>query len=470
MFFSLRKKYKLLSRKEIEKIHRTSLKILTTIGVRIPHKKILEFLSERCQVNFSTGVVKFPLNLIEEVLASIKRSFKKPVFPERLEIKGAVGGFTPAIWDPEKGRRPPSLADAEKALRIGNQLPQVAFNGLLFNPMDCLPYQDIWGWAISLTRSIKPSGCWLLTPDSLKVVYQMCCVAVGEKEFKRKPLFGYACFLSSPLRYPEDALEMAWEAFQMGLPVNFGAPMTIPGGTGPIHLAGTLTLSNAETISGWVLNYLFQQPITRYDACPVVMDMRTGCGNYAHPQAVAMNAAVADISRFYGLLPEGGHLGDTDAPLPGIKAAWERVFTSLVSLMVNETGKISFRIGVLGPAGSCGCLEQMIIDAEIAEALNQFFRGIQVDEEKIAYPLIEKVGIGGNYLLLEETIKEMRKELYIPEILSLSQNSTFGEELNRAREKLNALLKTPCFHPLAADKEKEIFSLAEKFTGMKKSV
>lgn len=465
MFFNPKAEYKVLSKKEIEKIHYYSVKILSEIGVKIPNEKFLKFLSSRCNVDFNNQIVKFPIDLIDEVIENIRKTKREINISEKIEIKGVVGGFTPNIYDLEKGRRKPTLQDAEKALRIGNQLSQVYNNSILFLPMDCFPYEDIWGWAISLTRSIKPSSAPILKKESLKPIVEMCEIAGREKP-------GYQCFISSPLRYPEDALEIAYEALNMGLTVNFGTPMTVAGGTGPIFLAGTLTLCNAEVISGWILNYIFNQPIRSYGGNPICMDMRTGCGNYANPKTVIMNAAISDFCRFYGLIPEGGHLGDTDAPTPGIMAASQRVFTSLISLMVNDTKKVSFRIGVLGPAGSCGCLEQMVIDAEICEMLNQFFKGIEVNEEKISYELIEKVGIGGSFLELKETVENMRSQMYFPEIFNTVNldKIKFGFELEIAKEKTKKLLEKEPFHNLSEEKEREIFKIAREFTGLKKEI
>ena len=464
MFFNPKRKYKILNKKEIEKIHKISIKILKEIGIQIPDQRFLKFLSQRCNVDFNNKIVKFPEELIDEVIDSIKKTKRKIERPEKIEIKGSVGGSTPNIYDLEKGRRKPLLEDVEKAIRIGNQLDEVGNNGTLFIPMDCFPYHDLWGWACALTRSIKVSSAMILRKESLKPIIEMCEIAGREKPT-------YQCFISSPLRYPEDALDIAYEAINLGLRVNFGAPMVVLGATGPIDIVGTIALSNAEVISGWILNYLFNQPIYGYSGNPVSMDMRTGCGNYANPLTVIMNAAVPDLCRFYGLVPEGGHLGDTDAPCPGIKAAFERVFTSLISLIVNDTNKISFRIGVLGPAGSCGSLEQMVIDAEIVKTLNKFFQGIEVNKNRLNYDLIKQVGIGGSYIDKEDTVLKMRNILFFPEIFSYTiENIKVYFEIDNAKRKTDQLLKTEKFHPLPSDKEKEIIKIAQNVSKIKKEI
>ncbi|MCM8804353.1 MAG: trimethylamine methyltransferase family protein [Candidatus Omnitrophica bacterium] len=463
MFFNPKEEYKVLNKKEIEKIHHYSVKILSEIGVKIPDERFLKFLSSRCNVDFNNQIVKFPESLIEEVIESIRKEEKKIDIPEKIEIKGSVGGFTPNIYDFEKGRRKPTLEDVEKALRIGNQLDQVSNNSVLFIPMDCFPYHDLWAYAVALTRSIKPSSAPILKKESLKVIVEICDIAG-----RNRPM--YQCFLSSPLRFPEYELDIAYEALKIGLRVNFGTPMTVLGATGPIDIAGTITLCNAETICGWILNYLFSQPIYGYGGNPVSMDMRTGCGNYANPLTVIMNSAIPDLCRFYGLIPEGGHLGDTDSPTPGIKAAVERLFTSLISLIVNDTKKVSFRIGVLGPAGSCGCLEQMVIDAEIVRILNKFFEGIEVDDEKINYKLIKEVGIGGSFLDKEDTILKMRQIMFFPKIFSFEIEDSLNFEIENAKKKTEELLKKEKFHPLTQDKEKEIFKIVKNFTKIDKEI
>lgn len=118
MFFNPKEEYKVLSKKEIEKIHYFSVKILSEIGVKIPDERFLKFLSSRCKVDYDNQIVKFPVDLIEEVIESIRKTERKAEITEKIEIKGSVGGFTPNIYDFEKGRRKPLLEDVEKALRM----------------------------------------------------------------------------------------------------------------------------------------------------------------------------------------------------------------------------------------------------------------------------------------------------------------------------------------------------------------
>jgi trimethylamine--corrinoid protein Co-methyltransferase len=256
-------------------------------------------------------------------------------------------------------------------------------------------------------------------------------------------LFHYLCFLSSPLRFQADALEIALSVHDLGYPVHVGMPMVVAGATGPQTLAGALTLGNAETLAGWVLSHAFNTE-TDYGAAAVTMDPRTGIACYADPRRTLLAAAALDLSRYYGLSMAGAHLSHTDAAAPGIAPT-------------------TIRIGMLGPSGQTGCLPQMLIDAEICSMLNALFRGVEVDEERIALDLIKRVGIGGTFLDQEHTAAHLRSELWFPTLFLREHFNEGGEQvLERAKARVRELLAQPEPHPLPEDTEREIRAILNR--------
>lgn len=471
MNFSLRDEFKLLSKRELNLIHNGSLRILKNIGIRVSNKRFLNLLEDiGAKVSYTSQIVKFPERLVGEHIEQAKREVKVRGALEgnssKIEIVGRVGGVTTMMFDAEKREfRRPTKKDLKKAVVIGNALHAVSDNSPLFTPSDVPPHtEDIWLVAISLTRNVKGvGGCYIWSKSSLKPILEMYCViSKGVENFRKNPLFEYTCEFSSPLRFPNDALEIGLACYELGIPVRVGGSMVVAGGTGPVTLAGTLTLANTETLAGIVITHALGNKFRGYNGNAIVMDMRNARGTYANPKTILLNAAVADLSRYYGFPVFGGHLGDTDASSPGIQAAAERVFSTLVNVVVTEaSSKIGMRIGVLGPGGSVGCLPQMVIDAGICEMLNSFFKGVKVNKETIALNLIEKVGIGGSFLEEEHTLKHMREELWFPELFG---RDVFKEEgiLGRAEERVREILNKDSPHPLSSEQEKEILRIANK--------
>jgi trimethylamine--corrinoid protein Co-methyltransferase len=375
------------------------------------------------------------------------------------EVKGDVGGLCTMAWDMDLERaRPATCDDLRAGTRMANHLECVRRYAPMFTPSD-VPEgtNDLHVWALTFLNSTKqPTGGYILRKSSVQPLHDMAVAYAGsEAEVKRRDLFHYLCFLSSPLRFQPDALEMALAVHDLGYPVHVGMPMVVAGGTGPQTLAGTLTLGNAETLAGWVLSHAFNTE-TDYGAAAVTMDPRTGIACYADPRRNLLAAAALDFARYYGLPMSGAHLSHTDASAPGIQAAAERVLGALVNAVLG-IAPTTIRIGILGASGQTGCLPQMVIDAEICSMLNALFRGIEVDEEHIALELIKQVGIGGTFLDQEHTAAHLRSELWFPALFVREHLNEGGEKvLERAKARVRELLAQPDPHPLPEDKAREI--------------
>lgn len=58
--------------------------------------------------------------------------------------------------------------------------------------------------------------------------------------------------------------------------------------------------------------------------------------------------------------------------------------------------------------------EQLIIDNEIVGYIKRIMRGVTVDDETLAYDVIEEIGPQGNFLVHEHTLEYYRDEFYRP--------------------------------------------------------
>lgn len=63
---------------------------------------------------------------------------------------------------------------------------------------------------------------------------------------------------------------------------------------------------------------------------------------------------------------------------------------------------------------------QLLIDHEIARMIRRTISGIEVNDDTMSLDLIEKVGIGGNYITQKHTVKHMRTEQIMTEIIDRS--------------------------------------------------
>jgi trimethylamine--corrinoid protein Co-methyltransferase len=483
MKFRFDGEFHVLSRQEMDAIHAASLRILSEVGVRIPNERVRRMVaSVGGTTHEASETVTFSADVLERHLEQRREEARRAgervthyrgvasavgseAAAEQHVIEGHVGGLCTMAWDSDARRtRPATREDLISGTIIANHLDCVRRYTPMFTPLDVPDgTSDLHVWAITFLTSTKdPTGGYILRKQSVRPLLDMCIAYAGsEEEVRRKDLFHYLCFISSPLRIVPDALEIALEVYDLRYPVYVGLPMVVAGATGPQTFAGTLALSNAESLAGYVISHAFNTPV-EYGAAPVVMDPRTGCGCYADPRRAALIAACMDLSRYYGFPMAGGHLAHTDASAPGIEAAAERVFGAMINAILGISPTM-MRIGILGPGGQTGCLPQMLIDAEICSMLNAFFRGIEVSDERIALDLIKRVGIGGSFLAEEHTARHLRDELWLPSLFVRERMNDGGEQvLERAKERVREILAQPREPALPPDREGDIRAILQR--------
>jgi trimethylamine--corrinoid protein Co-methyltransferase len=91
------------------------------------------------------------------------------------------------------------------------------------------------------------------------------------------------------------------EAAKNGLGVNI-VGMAMAGGSGPVHLAGTMVIQNCEVLSSLVLNQLTCKGspfVYGSSTCP--LDLRMATASVGSPETGVIGAAVARLARYYSL-------------------------------------------------------------------------------------------------------------------------------------------------------------------------
>lgn len=75
---------------------------------------------------------------------------------------------------------------------------------------------------------------------------------------------------------------------------------------------------------------------------------------------------------------------------------------------------------------------QMILESELTGALNHICKGLEVNEETLAYAAIEQAGPGGNFLALEHTALNFGSSLWQSRVWS---DQMFNGWINSGRKK-----------------------------------
>jgi trimethylamine--corrinoid protein Co-methyltransferase len=425
---NIHKKLEFLSDDEIREIHKTSLIILEEIGCHIPHIKVLEILEgEGADVNFNTKIVRFSQDMVENILKKVPKHYE--VVPVYFKNSFRVGDGTLKLWmnytqdmcDWKTGhRRLCSHKDMMKGIILGNCLPFVGNNNVIATP-EGVPKEsvDVYCWHMLYTYSQKACNSWIYNPKSAHYILNMAIVLAGsENDLKRKKNLMYFAESLSPLRWIEDTLEIMLMYSKYEVPVFIG-PIVSLGGSGPVTLAGSLALANAEILSGIIIiNSLNEKQPLIYPCLTTPLNMRNATLSFGAPEMVLLSAASVQMGNFYGL-PSSGNVHLSDSNAPEFQYGYEKAATFSFALAAGMEmwGVIGYSAaGHMGTNPGVSSLEGIVLDNECFGYMSRVLRGIEVNEETLALDAIRDIGIGGNFLSHEHTVKHFREQLWNPEL------------------------------------------------------
>jgi len=296
----------------VHKIHLATLDILKNTGLFVENEEALEVLhGGGCIVNGKSKVVKFPHHVVQDCIAWVPDTFRacgrRPEDDVILEDNRVTfTNFGEAIMfvDPYTGeRRESTKADIEKTVRVIDYLEHVETYERVMCPGDKPPkVQALHNAEASLANTTKHHFLSPVNGYQGRKIVEMCMAIVGSREkLSERPLLTFNTNPVSPLKLVNDHCEIVMEAAKNKIGVNV-VTQAMAGGTGPIHLAGTLVVHNCEVLSSLVLNQLTRKGsafIYGSSTCP--MDLRMATASVGSPETGMISAAVARLARYYSL-------------------------------------------------------------------------------------------------------------------------------------------------------------------------
>lgn len=183
----------------------------------------------------------------------------------------------------------------------------------------------------------------------------------------------------------------------------------IPGMSGPVTLAGTLALHHAEFLIALVIMQLVNPgtPVI-YPGAWVTFDMAGGGIDIGAPEKYLLSISSAQMAGFVGV-PCMAAGPDTNAHLLDIQNGIEKSFSGIADALAGTD--ILVNSGMYSNALTVS-LEQLVVDAEIASIIKRMIRGFDVNADTIAFEIINRVGIKGEFLTDYHTAQHFREELW----------------------------------------------------------
>jgi trimethylamine--corrinoid protein Co-methyltransferase len=439
------------------------MKILEEIGVSVDETNALTLFEDAgAHVDFEKKIVRFPEHLVKEGTKKAPKSFKVgarnpkyDLFIGREKTVTRPGSGYTNILDPEtKILRKPTQKDVEETAKIMDALDNTSFSATHLQPNDVLPeISDLYAAEIMLRNTEKHILFSPQTATNFNYIAKMAALVQGGSEsLEKKPFVSTIASPNSPLRFGRDDALTLMNAAKCGIPILL-ASSPLCGASGPVTQAGSLALAAAENLASNLLVQLVR-PRSRvlYGVRCVPFDMRTELLSFGSIEFALLSAAGVQIAHYYGLPADArGTMTNSKAldEQTGFEKAATEMFPALAGAeVITGSGSVE--------TDNTSSLEQLVIDDEFYAIMFRALRGIQVDEETLAFDVIRNVGPGGHFLTQRHTVNYYRKENYLTRLFDFSTRQRWlgagGKNIVQvARERVKKILSEHRPAPLERD-------------------
>jgi trimethylamine--corrinoid protein Co-methyltransferase len=398
-------------------IDEASRKVLTEMGMLVLSNKVLKQLSERgADVDFDKKIVKVSNKTIDDCLSSapmtIKiyhRDFEKFIELGREKRTYVASGHNAVyLYDGETGeKRPITKEEVGNFALLSDYLDEIDVVGIQAMPQDVNSHSTILhALDAVVNNTIKPVYFSPENGREVRGLLDIVKAVSGDVPISQKPLGICQLSPTSPLTWTRGTVEglaiLAEESFPFMV-----LSQPIAGVTAPKTIAGLITITNIEDLSGVIFTQLINPgaPVI-YGSAWTTFEMTKGTALIGIPERYACNIAHTQLADFYNL-PSHSTAFDTDANLHDEQNAIEKLFNAITTMMAKTD--IVIDCGMFS-TGFNVSYEQLIVDNDMAKFVRRFLDGVEVNTDTIAYDVIESVGHNRNYLMEDHTLKHLRPE------------------------------------------------------------
>jgi trimethylamine--corrinoid protein Co-methyltransferase len=473
----IKPRIRIVSSEGLRRIHCAALRLLAETGMKIECADFYDPL-ETCgaKVDRASGVIKFPEELVERTIEGLRRQIAggqrqcllNGVISSRTDgaIEAKFGGACIEYLDWEKQEvRQPDQADLLRLVQLGHALPEVALVGnpvVLLRDSDGRPIdprlQRIKTAALIAKHTDKcgPTEVW--NERELEFQIELGIVIRGSLDaYRKRPCFITAKETVAPLVFPERDGRILLTLARRSLPCTV-VPMPMSGATCPVYPASNVLVIAAETLGVMTaIRSVVPEAMVAGGVISCVLDMRSGSATFCSPEVLWQDLAAAQLfEQEYGQ-DFGVGTGYTDASFPGAQSLAEKSLRFWVSAM---SGRTNYPVGILSH-GRRFSPEQAMLDLEIARYIDRYLRIDEVNDETLGLDLIQRVKIGGSFIVEEHTARNFRRCLWQPELFDRGMSHGLSQErandaVAAAHDQWKAVLAKAEPYRVSPEKEREI--------------
>ena len=433
--------------KGVQQIHDASMRILAKKGMVFHLPEAIELAKSHGLKVEGETVYFTERQLMDLISLSPSRFVLSGPNPDKAVLVGDsqthhTPGGGPQFFLEEDG----TLRDAEmrdhlrftKLFHSADEIPIMA--ALAVQPGDINP-DDTVGHV--LYQMFQLTDKPYLTPAggerTTRIVLELTAMANGGwDEMEKKSRVIVVANPLSPLKMDHHATYFLMEFARRNQAVIV-APCAMAGSTAPMTLAGAFVQTNAETLAGIALAQMVRPGAKCvYGFLTTASDLKTGSIACGAPEQAISAIWGGKLAEFYKLPSRLGGGGLTDADINGVQSGYESMMNLLSASQAGSS--ISFQAaGVLGSFNAMN-MSKAVCDLEIIGMVNRINRDIVISADTLAEDIIEKVAPDGQYLTQPHTVKNCRKEIFLPHV-SYRGPMTRESQLESERQRIAAEIK-----------------------------
>ena len=409
------------SQDQIEAIHRTSLRILEEIGIKVLNDEALEiFAAAGASVQPSDSMVRLDAGLIDQAMANIppvvtlrSRNPERTVVVGRDHLAFSTVGGPPNVSDIEQGRRPGTLEAFRDFVRLAQSFDIIHMVAPAVEPMDIEPrFRHLELTAATLTLSEKTPFLYCRGRQAVADAFELVRIANGltPEEFMATPYCYTVVNSNSPLQL-DDLMCKGIIDFARAGQLMVLTPFTLAGAMAPVSLPGALAQQNAEALAGLALAQLVRPgtPVA-YGGFTSNVDMKSGAPAFGTPEYVQAAFASGQLARRYHVPFRSSNvntanIADAQASYEAMMSTWGAVMGGC-NILLHGAGWLE--------GGLSASYEKFIIDVEILQMFATLFQGVPFDEGALGLDAVREVGPGGHYFGAAHTLERYENAFYAP--------------------------------------------------------
>ena len=429
--------YRPLTDRQVEQIYNTSLRMLAELGMGDSPPALTERALECGATINELGRLCFSRDMIEDIIDGACKSFAFYGRDDQysFEVGGdrvyfGTGGAAVQTLDLDSHiYRPSTLRDLADFTRLADTLPNISWFTRCCVATDVPDIFELdFNTAYYLMRNTqKPVGTNFTLGEHVDPIVDMFdAVAGGPGKFAKKPFCkSHISPIISPMRYGEDAFDVAIASIRRGMPIN-SITAAMSGATSPATIDGMLAASFAETLAALVMVNIFAPGFPMiFSNWPFVIDLRTGAFCGGGGEISILNAGAAQLANHCGL-PSGVASSMSDAKAVDAQMGMEKALSSLAcglsgaNMVYESSGMMASLLGV--------SFEAFLLDNEMLSHVYRMIRGVEVSEESLAFEAMRNVITGeGHFIGETQTMLAMERDYYYPKLGDRMEPTTWAE-------------------------------------------